>query len=203
MSMSKMNKKDLYTHAKELKSDLETQIFFNNTLEEEIEYMKDHQMENTKLKLEVEKYDGTIKYIKELEGDNFKLSHQICLLPCPCVACPCRNLELIEENSELHKQNTKLTNDLYMKNASSHACDKQIITKLKEENEKLKKEDWSKKYALKIDYQKILDENKKLTLQMTSMCSEQADSDCAKYIKELKEEIEYFKSLKEDPNWEC
>ena len=90
-----------------------------------------------------------------------------------------------------------------MKNASSHACDKQIITKLKEENEKLKKEDWSKKYALKIDYQKILDENKKLTLQMTSMCSEQADSDCAKYIKELKEEIEYFKSLKEDPNWEC
>tara|TARA_R110000823_G_scaffold185048_2_gene317486 strand:- start:23 stop:562 length:540 start_codon:yes stop_codon:yes gene_type:complete len=176
--MSKMNKKDLYTHAKELKADLETQIFFNNTLEEEIEYMKDHQMENTKLKeentklkLEVEKYDGTIKYIKELEGGNERLKE-------------------------------RLLNSIY-----KYKHDIKImavaIKELKEENEKLKKEDWSKKYALKIDYQKILDENKKLTLQMTSMCSEQADSDCAKYIKELKEEIEYFKSLKEDPNWEC
>lgn len=32
--------------------------------------------ENTKLKLEVEKYDGTIKYIKELEGDNESLINQ-------------------------------------------------------------------------------------------------------------------------------
>ena len=34
------------------------------------------------------------------------------------------------------------------------------IDKLNEEYEKLKEEDWTKKYALKIDYQKILDENK-------------------------------------------
>ena len=37
----------------------------------------------------------------KLKEENLKLSHEICLLPCPCVACPCRNLELIEENSEL------------------------------------------------------------------------------------------------------
>jgi hypothetical protein len=34
-SMSKMNKKDLYEHAKQLKADLTTAQFFINTLEEE------------------------------------------------------------------------------------------------------------------------------------------------------------------------
>jgi chromosome segregation ATPase len=52
--------------------------------------------ENTKLKLEVEKYDGTIKYIKELEGDNESLKKTINKIqgrfhnPQQCSYCICK-----------------------------------------------------------------------------------------------------------------
>lgn len=53
-SISKMNKKDLYLHAKLLKEQLSTSEWFNNTLEEEIVELK---KDNEKLKEENEELD--------------------------------------------------------------------------------------------------------------------------------------------------
>ena len=65
--------------------------------------------------------------------------------------------------------NLKMVEMAQEKNLSIITSQKEIIIalgeeieKLKEEYKKLKEEDWSKKYALKIDYQRILDENKTL-----------------------------------------
>ena len=68
--------------------------------------------------------------------------------------------------------------------AMSNDLDVRIICDLKEENEKLKYE------VEAIDKQAThyCLENKKLKLQIESMTSEQANSDCAKYINELQEE---------------
>jgi len=70
------------------------------------------------------------------------------------------NEKLQDENNELNEANIKLTNDLYMKNSSSHACDKQIITELK----KLHIEETKVKYPLLkeiSEYKKIIKSLKK------------------------------------------
>ena len=45
-----------------------------------------------------------------------------------------------------------------------------------------------KAYRFRIDIVDMKEDNKKLKVKYESMCSEQAESDCAKYIKELQEE---------------
>ena len=66
---------------------------------------------------------------------------------------------------------------LKVKNASYADMYKNVDNKLKKDNEKLRK-------ALPA----FSKENKKLKLQIESMTSEQANSDCAKYIEELQED---------------
>tara|TARA_R110002051_G_scaffold322978_1_gene415199 strand:- start:494 stop:970 length:477 start_codon:yes stop_codon:yes gene_type:complete len=65
----------------DFKRDLETQIFFNNTLEEEIEYMKDHQMENTKLKEENQDFKREKLMLhnvcNEYKKENNKLTEEV------------------------------------------------------------------------------------------------------------------------------
>tara|TARA_R110000737_G_scaffold202835_2_gene221990 strand:+ start:85 stop:762 length:678 start_codon:yes stop_codon:yes gene_type:complete len=147
--MSKMNKKDLYTHAKELKADLETQIFFNNTLEEEIEYMKDHQMENTKLKEENEKLTLQMTSMCSEQADSDCAFH-------------IEGLEEEIENSDLQ------------------------IEGLKEENQKLKEQIKQMIYDFDSDeknihYKKLTEENEKLKKNAFEMyklaCSDSSDSD--------------------------
>jgi len=79
-----------------------------------------------------------------------------------------------------------------------------IIEKLKEENEDLKKEIVN---ISTIKNKQIKKEKDKYE----SMCSEQAESDCAKYINELQEENEKFKKINKklaeqmkvkDDNWD-
>ena len=66
---------------------------------------------------------------------------------------------------------------LKVKNASYADMYKNVDNKLKKDNEKLRK-------ALPA----FSKENKKLKLKIESMTSEQANSDCAKYIEELQED---------------
>tara|TARA_R110000850_G_scaffold28329_1_gene79248 strand:- start:2151 stop:2963 length:813 start_codon:yes stop_codon:yes gene_type:complete len=51
-----------------------------------------------------------------------------------------------------------------------------------------------KAYRFRIDIVDMKEDNKKLKVKYESMCSEQAESDCAKYIKELQEENNKLKA---------
>tara|TARA_R110001592_G_scaffold324696_1_gene604378 strand:- start:665 stop:1318 length:654 start_codon:yes stop_codon:yes gene_type:complete len=191
--MSKLNKTELYALAKQLVSD-------NNSLKEE----------NEKLDIKLKSCFGIHKQYKDIKEENENLKHKYGGFDAE---------RLKEDNEKLEEEVSKKTYEIQHWKISYNKLKEQKDHKrtlLEKEIEKLKKEDWSKKYALKIDYQRILDDNKKLkeeneklkeTKNLLSETLKEHRDYCSgnikwrdEVIKKLKEENSRFQQLKKNYN---
>ena len=189
-SMSKLNKKELYALAKQLVSD-------NNSLKEE----------NEKLDIKLKSCFGIHKQYQDIKEENQKLKKER------------SSFDSHAKTEKLEEEVSKKTYEIQhwkisynkLKEEKNHK-----LTLLEKEIENLKPAFYRKQYALKIDYQRILDENNKFKEEneklkenkrsLSETLKEHRDY-CSGNIKwrdekiaELKEENSRFQQLKKNYN---